>query len=391
MKRLALALTLAAAATLSVRTAMPEDKLRGPGEKVRRAGAPGEKKVSAGNGTLIIGSYPKQFWIVDEATEKIVGSIPYQSGIPRRTSLSRDRKRFYTVEAQMEKVEIVDITSRKTIDTFTLTESNKKVRIRSLESDPLHRFVVMLIASATKQVDRFEIGAPTLVQYDLASHKIVRTIPWPNNEERQNANILFSPDGKLMYLFTDQDVLIYDTNEFKQVDKWEMSKPIEDGFGRLEFGPRDVINDEPGFYTAIFNVSDPVQHRRTMGIGRVNLAAKSVDFYTLGPSTPVSFTLTPDRRSAYGLYDDIGRYEFWKFDLVNRKLANRVEFKGRPRMGLKTSSNGKVLYIYVAGNTIDLYDADTYQYLRTITLDGDMTTDLFVFPAPPSAVSSSAQ
>ena len=43
-------------------------------------------------------------------------------------------------------------------------------------------------------------------------------------------------------------------------------------------------------------------------------------------------------------------------------------------MSLKTSSNGKVLYIYNAGNTIDLYDAETYQYLRTITLDGDMTT-----------------
>jgi hypothetical protein len=39
-----------------------------------------------------------------------------------------------------------------------------------------------------------------------------------------------------------------------------------------------------------------------------------------------------------------------------------------------------VLYIFVAGNTIDLYDAETYQYLRTITLEGDMTTDLFVLP-----------
>ena len=65
-------------------------------------------------------------------------------------------------------------------------------------------------------------------------------------------------------------------------------------------------------------------------------------------------------------------------------------FKGRPRMGLKTSSNGKVLYIYVAGNTIDLYDAETYQYLRTITLDGDMTTDLFVFGQSPSQVTNSA-
>ena len=346
--------------------------------------------AAAGNGTLIIGAYPKQFWIIDEATEKIVGTIPFQSGIPRRTALSRDRKRFYTVEAAMEKVEILDIAARKTVDTFGLSEGNRKVRIRSVEPDPLQRFVMMVTASATKLVDRFEVGSPTLVQYDLKEHRIVRTIPWPNGEERQNANIQFSPDGKLMYLFTDQDVLIYETSGFTQVDKWELSKPIEEGFGRLEMGSRDVFNDEPGFYTGTFSVSDPVQHRRMMGIARVNLAAKTVDFYTLGPSSGVSFAMAPNRKVAYGLFEDIGRYEFWKFDLEHRRFAGRTEFKGRPRMGLKTSSNGKVLYIYVAGNTIDLYDADTYQYMRTITLDGDMTTELFVFPNTPSQVSSSA-
>ena len=67
----------------------------------------------------------------------------------------------------MEKVEILDIAARKTIDSFTLSEGNKKVRIRSIEPDPLHRFVMMVTASATKLIDRFEIGAPTLVQYDL--------------------------------------------------------------------------------------------------------------------------------------------------------------------------------------------------------------------------------
>src|SRR5215472_16916956 len=114
-------------------------------------------RVSAGNGTLIIGSYPKQYWIIDEATEKIVGTIPFQSGIPRRTTLSRDGKRFYTIEAGMEKVEIIDIAARKTLDTFTLSEGNKKVRIRSLEPDPMNSFVVMVTASATKLTDRFDI------------------------------------------------------------------------------------------------------------------------------------------------------------------------------------------------------------------------------------------
>ena len=117
----------------------------------------------------------------------MVGTIPFKSGMPRRTSLSRDRTRFYTIEAGMEKVEIIDIARRSTIDTFTLSDGNKQVRIRSMEPDPLHRFVMLLTTAVTKLPDRFEIGAPALVQYDLAQKKITRTIPWPNGEERQNA------------------------------------------------------------------------------------------------------------------------------------------------------------------------------------------------------------
>ena len=33
-----------------------------------------------------------------------------------------------------------------------------------------------------------------------------------------------------------------------------------------------------------------------------------------------------------------------------------------------------------AGHTIDLYEAATYKYMSTLALDGDMTTELFVFP-----------
>jgi hypothetical protein len=68
-----------------------------------------------------------------------------------------------------------------------------------------------------------------------------------------------------------------------------------------------------------------------------------------------------------------------------------MEFSGRPRMALRTSSNGKVLYIYQAGNTIDLYEATTYKYLRTITLDADTTTELFVIPEQPKATPSHDQ
>ena len=53
---------------------------------------------------------------------------------------------------------------------------------------------------------------------------------------------------------------------------------------------------------------------------------------------------------------------------------SRTPFRGRPRMAMRVSSNGNIIYIYQAGNTIDLYDAATFKLLRTITLDGDMTS-----------------
>ena len=77
---------------------------------------------------------------------------------------------------------------------------------------------------------------------------------------------------------------------------------------------------------------------------------------------------------------EILRYELWTFDLDGRRLESRRPFPGRPRMDLHISTNGEVLYISQAGNTIDLYDIETLDYLRTITLDGDQTTGMIVVP-----------
>jgi DNA-binding beta-propeller fold protein YncE len=344
-----------------------------------------QPRLTGGNGTLYIGGYPNLIWILDEATEKVTGTIQVKSGIPRRMSLSRDLTRFYIVDATSEHVEIVDIASRTTLDTFTLSEGNKRVRISSLEPDPLHRYAIIMSRAATKQRDRVEIGAATMQQYDLKEHKVMRTIPWPDGQERDNANLMFSPDGKLLY-FLGNEILIFETENFTQVDKWDLSN-LEEGLGQVSvnlggFGGLDTINDEAGYVTTTMTVEDPVQHRRMMGIARINLSKKDFEFYTLGPAGGVTFALAPDKKHGYGLESSVGRYQFWTFDLEQRRVTSRAEFAGRPRMSLKTSSNGRLLYIYNAGNTIDLYDGATYRYLRTIALDGDVTTQFYVVPRP---------
>ncbi len=334
---------------------------------------------SGGNGTFFIGGRPNVMLVFDEATEKPIGEIKLKTGAPGNVRLSTDHKRIYASTSTLEDLEIVDVASRQVIDAFRLSEGTKKVRLRGVEPDPLHRFLILLTKAATKHPDRWEIGPNILLQYDLKDHKITRTIPWPKGEEREFAGLKFSPDGKYLYLFG-EDILVYDTTDFKEVDKWELSRPIEDGFGRINFNFLDDTYEEPGYATGLFNVQDAVQNRRIMGIARVNLGKKEVNFYALGPATNVSFAMAPNREWAYGLHEEVGRCEFWTFDLKHRRVHSRTEFDGRPRMSLAPSTNGKLLYIYQAGNTIDYYDAATYKYLRTVTLNIDMTRLLIVPP-----------
>jgi hypothetical protein len=341
----------------------------------------GAREPSGGSATLYIATYTGGIQILDEATERITGEIKLRNGLPNAMSLSDDRTKFIVLDATLQKLELVDIATRQTVDTFTLSEANRRARIFAYGMDPLNRYMILVTHTATKLIDRWDIAPPTIVQYDLKEHRIVRTIKWPNDDEREFVQIKFSPDGKLMYFFGG-DVTIFDTTDFHTVDTWALSKPLEAGAGRIEFRAVDEFNDERGFFTGIFSMQDPVNKRRLTGVGRVDLAARNIDFFTFGPEQPeMAFALAPDRKKAYALSQDIGRYEYLTFDLQAHRVESRREFPGRPRMDLSVSSNGRLLYVFEAGNTIDVYTASEFKYLRTITLPGDSASGLYVLPA----------
>ncbi|HXT70485.1 MAG TPA: hypothetical protein VN700_12050 [Vicinamibacterales bacterium] len=340
---------------------------------------PAASVVSAGNGTIYCGSYKGVIFVIDEATEKVTSEIPVSVGIPIGLTLSDDMSRLYVRDTTYEKIEIIDRLKGTSLGTFTLTEGKSKTRIWAMRPDPQNKTLILTIKKYTLEADRWVIGPPTLVQYDIAQRKIVRTIPWPKGEEREGVGVLFSPDGKLLYMFS-EDILIYETTNFTEVDRWEVSRPLEPGAGSVPIGGLTPFSDEPGFYTGFFTQQDPVQGRRVMGLARIELAKKKIDFHPIGPSRGLGFAVSPDRKRGYGMLQSIEDYEFWTFDLENYRVISRIPFKGRPRMGMRVSSNGNYVYVHTAGNTIDLHDPATFTKQRTITLDGDMTGFLLVPP-----------
>ena len=341
------------------------------------ASAAAQEVRSGGNGTIYMGAYNQAVYVIDEATLEVRERIPVTTGIPNRFEFSPDNETLYIRDAALEHIEVVDLTEGRSVDSFTLSEANTRVRIRSMAVDPGEEYILLAVRSYTKLLDRFEISDFTLVRVDLDTHEVTDTIPLPYAEQRQGINLRFSPDGELLYFFG-RDIIAVETENFTEVDRWELSRPLEEGLGRINLSFQPSPYDEAGIFTNLFRMTDPVQGRQMMGIARVNLAEQEVDFYTLGPSESVSFALAPGGRKAYGLRSEIGLYEFWTFDLEGRRVESRVEFPGRPRMALQPSSNGELLYIYNAGNTIDVYDADTHELLRTATFDADMTRFILV-------------
>ena len=84
-----------------------------------------------------------------------------------------------------------------------------------------------------------------------------------------------------MYFSTQNEILVFDTKTMKQVDRWDYARTFyEEGMGRLNFGFPNDIYEDPGFYTGLFRINDPVNHRTLMGVARLDLMNRSVDFYS---------------------------------------------------------------------------------------------------------------
>ncbi len=339
-------------------------------------------------GMLYIGTWPRQVLVIDEAQGKIVDHIQLNTGTPSNLTLSYDKKKIFA-STWNNGIEVIDLATRKVTNHFVLNQGNRIVRVMGFAPDPQDQLLYATIRVAIKQVDRFEIEKPKFAVIDLANKKIIQTFDFPKEFDSPfgfMAGYRVSPDGKLLYVFK-EDVLIFDLIEFKQVDKIELSKPLHPGAFPIRIGGGDDPNEEPGVVTSIFNTTDPLVRRQIFGIARLELTTRNLDFTPIGPAVygMTGLRLTPDRKTGYTVAflgsnrsDPTRRTEFWVFDISSRKLVKKQEFESRSRFSFTLSSDGKQLYIYSAGPTIEIYNAETFKLQRVITLDGDSTTQMLV-------------
>lgn len=343
--------------------------------------------ASPAPGLIYAGTLSRKVLVLDEAQEKVVGEIPLQTGVPRGLRLSSDRQKIYVQTLLHSGIEVIDLGTRKLVNHFTLDEGNRRWWFRGFVSDPQDKVLYTVSHARVKQTDRFDIEKPSFLAIDIAQGKITRTVEYPKEESNAflGGSLRVSPDGKYLYHFRD-NVLVFDTTDFKLVEKIELSKPDYPGMENINLGPGDDPHDDPGMVTALFNSTDPIVHRRVFGIAKIDLTKRTFDFSPVGPSTTGMhiLRLTPDRKTGYtfAFYDAHGnrRAEFWVFDMATKQIVKRVEYPGYPGFGFTLSGTGKEIYISGSYPFIDIYEAATLKLKKQLDVNTDLTTNLLVVP-----------
>lgn len=347
--------------------------------------------TAAAQGTLFLGAWQKQILVVDEKQQKVVDHIQLSTGTAHGVQLSRDRKTIYVWTVDHNGIEVIDAATHKVTNAFTLDEGNKVTRFGSWAPDPEGKLLYLLTEVVEKKIDRFEIAPLRFAVVDLEQKKIVRTADFPREEMqsqrmgRVNTNMHVSPDGKFLYLMRN-NVLVFDTSNFKLLDKIDLLRPEGAGMATVGMGQEIDALQNPNELVTVSNSVDPIVHRQIFGIARFDLNKRTFEFNQIGPSTAgmMGLHVTPDGKTGYTVATNgtggNKRSEFWVFDLTTNKLVRKAEFEGRARYSFASSSTGKDLYIYAAGYQIEVYDSTTLKLRNTIDVNADITTEMIVLP-----------
>jgi hypothetical protein len=353
---------------------------------------------------VYLSSWPHQILVFDAVQEKIVDHIHLDTDLSQLLVLSADKKKLYASTVNDNSIVTIDLATRKAASSFRLDTGNRNTRLLGLAAHPAGKYLYSIGSTVIKKADRYEIEPTKLVLIDLEAQKITRTVDFPKDESLVGfwrIQMKFSPDKKYFYVFLG-NILVFDSNTLQLVKKIDLADPQVPGYANVIFNPveeepAEDPNEEPGKLTNVFMSSDPYVHRAVFGIAKIDLATLSFDFTPVAPATTLSMTpllLTPDHQTGYtvAINGSPGnrRCEFWAFDMKTRKLINKKEFEGRNRFSFGLSADGTKIFIYGAGYEISIYDAKTFALRNTVTLPGDMTSNIIVMPLAGTSASAPA-
>jgi len=331
-------------------------------------------------GTMFLGGYPNQLMVIDEAKSSVTQEIKLETGLPMSMRLSDDGKLLYATTITTSGIEVMDVATRKIVNSFSLNTPTTRYRFTGGVPDRSGRYFYILATRIDKNLDTFRISKLQFMVVDLQTKAVVKTADLDAEDQKfsYRGALMLSPDGKTLYAFRDK-VIVVNTADLKTVDHFDLAKPDFPGMQDVSFGGGVGRLQTPGQFVSLFETEDPYIHNKTFGVARLDLDTRQFTFTPIGPSPRAlsGLEVSPDGKSGYtvAVNGDLGsqRCEFWRFDLDTSKALDKAEFPCRRRFYFGISGNGQNLYIYGAGFDVAVYDAKTLKPKADWELTHDTT------------------
>ncbi len=338
-------------------------------------------------GTMFLGGYPSQLMVIDEAKGSVTQEIDLKTGLPMSMRLSDDGKLLYATTITTSGIEVVDVATRKIVNSFSLNSPTVRYRFTGGVADRSGRYFYLLGTRIDKGLDAYRISKAQFMVVDLEKKEVVRTADLEPDDQKFGARgaLMLSPDGKTLYAFRDK-VIVVNTADLKTVDHFDLAKPDFPGMQEVSFGGGVGRLQTPGQFVSLFETEDPYIHNKTFGVARLDLDTRKFTFTPIGPSPKAlsGLEVSPDGKYGYtvAVTGDLGnqRCEFWRFDLDNNRALDKAEFQCRRRFYFGMSGDGRKLYIYGAGFDVAVYNAKSlkaetaWELTHDITMSGMVVT-----------------
>ncbi len=289
--------------------------------------------------------------VIDVDTDEIT-NIPIV-GAARDSSFSADKKFLY-VTGSRRNINKIDLEKMQVVDSIIV------------EAKGWERFITGMVLSQdgntayvnvfSRRTDKGEaiIGHPEVLQIDLGSGKILRSVEVPFGISSLS---LVENDTKLYALGQDLYSIDVSKKQMKIVDTISM---FERGINILAFWHYTAEND--GVWLS------PYYSAEGMGLLSIDTKSGKVTETMLQGEPPFAYNAiySPDKTKAYAVMDEVA-----VIDLKTKTYEKIVPIPEGTCYGVIPTTDGKKLYAGGGGSTITVFDVATMQPIKVLQMETD--------------------
>jgi hypothetical protein len=310
---------------------------------------------------FVIGIHPHSIVVIDSARDEVVAQIPTKGHSPKEMVPSPDGKRVYVTTEARQQIEVINLTTLAVEDVINLAAPGTRLNIFGMTLGRKADRLFVHVLQAKILPDEYRVLPPQIWSVDLRTHQTQKILELP-----EAVVSLLAPKDENRLIAWGRDLYYIDLAQKRIIGKIPLMSGDSPNRAALETLPFFLQYEQSGIVSIPYFTSDPILKKELMGLANLNVDTGKLELLDLGPAIPVySSVISSDRKRAYLVMNQL-----IVVDLEGKKIV-AVKNLERTKYVANISGDGKKLYLPSAGSFLDIYDTQTLQMIKRVSLPGD--------------------